>query len=138
MHGAPVAWASRRQRIVTLSTVEAELVAGSQASQEAEWLRQMLAALYGIEEEDIDPIELNLDNQAAIQLSANGTFHQRTKHVDIKYKYIRKAVELKKISVKYCPTETQLADVLTKALSKSRFNNLKLLLAMHSRPQWEC
>lgn len=138
MNGVPVAWASRRQKIVTLSTAEAELVAASQAAQEAEWLRQMLAAFYSIQEEEIEPIELNLDNQAAIQLSTNHAFHQRTKHVDIKYKYIRKVIESGKIFVKYCPTEAQLADLLTKGLPKPRFNKLKGQLAMHPRSQWEC
>lgn len=93
MNGVSVAWASRQQKIVTLSTYEAELVAASQAAQEVEWLRQMLATFYSIQEEKIDSIKLNMDNQTAIQLSAKHAFHQRTKHVDIKYKYIRKVVE---------------------------------------------
>lgn len=98
----------------------------------------MLSTLTGVQDEEIDPIELNLDNQVAIQLNANPVFHQRTKHVDIKYKYIRKVAESNKITVKYCPTEDQLADLLTKSLAKPRFNKLKKELTMYPGTQWEC
>jgi len=97
MSGVPVAWASRRQKTVTLSTAETELVAASQAAQESEWLMQMLGTIYDVQVEDLGSVELNVDNQAAIQLSANHAFHQRTKHVDIKYKYVRKVAESRKV-----------------------------------------
>jgi len=96
----------------------------------------MLTILYKIKEEDIDSVELNLDNQVAIQLSANSAFHQRTKHVDIKYKYSKG--DLSKIFVQYCPTKDQLIDLLTKGLPKPRFYKLKEQLSMHPRSQWEC
>lgn len=140
INGTPVAWASRRQWIVTLSIAEAELVAASQASQEIK-LRQSVEinmTLTGVSEEEIDPIELNLKNQAAIQLSANPVFHQRTKHVNNKYKYIRKVAESNKITVKYCLTEDQLVDLLTKGSAKPRFNKLKEKLTMYPRSQWQC
>ena len=53
------------------------------------------------------------------------THHARTKHVDIKYHFIRKAVERKDVNIVYCPTNTMIADILTKGLAKERFQELR-------------
>ncbi len=60
--------------------------------------------------------ELLVDNQSAIALSKNPVFHERSKHIDVRYHYIRECVDEDKIIIDYTTTEEQLADILTKAL----------------------
>lgn len=128
LFGGPVSWASRRQKLVALSTAEAELVAASQVTQEVMWLRYLVASIEGSNHKNIKPTVLNCDNQAAIALIRNEGFHSRTKHIDVKYKFIRKATQEGTIKVVYCPTEEQLADILTKGLPKPIFVKLREIL----------
>ena len=65
------------------------------------------------------------DNQGAIELSRNPKFHNRTKHIDISYHYVSEQVNLNTVSVKYCPTEDMLADIMTKGISKISFEKFK-------------
>lgn len=131
MQGGPISWASRRQKLVSLSTAEAEFIAATAVTQEVKWIRFLVAEITGMDHEKIKPITLHCDNQATIALTTNPAFHQRTKHIDVKYKFIRQAAELGVVQVIYCPTHNQLADLFTKGLSKPRFNMLKRRLAMN-------
>ena len=76
-------------------------------------------------------IELNLptifkDNKSAIELSRNPKYHNRTKHLDISYQFIREGVDSNEIIIIYCPTEDMIADVvLTKGLSRFCFERLR-------------
>ena len=109
-----MSWCAQRQSIVTLSSTEAEYVAAATAAREATWLRQLLC--------DFDlichkPIILRIDNMSAIQLVRNPVFHRQTKHIEIRHHYVREQYEKKIIQVEYVPSDLQLADILTKALS---------------------
>lgn len=121
-----VSWSSQRQKLVTLSTTEAEYVAVASAAKEAIWLRNLLNDL-GYRQKNATVILI--DNQSTIRLVKNPEFHKRTKHIDIKFHYIREKVESGDICVQYTPTDSQRADMFTKALPK-RFidmrNNLGL------------
>ncbi|KMQ92933.1 integrase core domain protein [Lasius niger] len=118
----PVTWSSRRQKIVTLSTTEAEYIAASSAAKEAVWLRNLLDEVgYRCD----SPTVLYVDNQSAIKIAKNPEFHERTKHIDVRYHHIRKMVENAAIQVLYVPSEMQKADILTKALSKESFRRLR-------------
>ena len=119
--GSPVTWTSQLQRVVALSTTEAEYIAAATASQEILWLRQLLSDLGELSSE---PTVLMVDNQSAIQLIKNPTLHRRSKHIDIRFHFIRDCYENKQIEVKYVATDHQLADVLTKPLSLYHFNRL--------------
>ena len=68
--------------------------------------------------------ELNIDNQSTIKLIQNGVINKRSKHIDVRYKFITERIKSEKIEIKYCPTEKQLADVFTKALNKVKFKQL--------------
>lgn len=114
-------WSSRRQKLVSLSTTEAEYIAAATAAREAVWIRTLLN---GIGQRRENPTTLFVDNQSAIHLVRNSEFHKRTKHVDIKYHYIREKVENREIDVIFIPAERQLADMFTKALLKNRFVEL--------------
>ena len=72
-----------------------------------------------------------VDNQSAIRLVRNPEFHRRTKHIDIRYHYIREKVEEKMLKIEYVRTEQQKADVFTKALARERFRMLRESIGMN-------
>ena len=102
-----ISWASKKRSVVALSSTEAEYLAASLASQEAIWLRALLEDICFVQEE---PTIIKEDNQGAIALSKNPKYHPRTKHIDIKYHYIRDKIVKKELILDYCPTEEMLAD----------------------------
>jgi len=122
MAGCSISWPSKKQATVALSTTEAEYVALSAAVQEAVWLRKVLSDLNLPMSE---PTTLREDNQGAIAMTKNPIAHGRTKHIDIRYHYVKEAVENGVISLEYCSTEDMLADILTKPLPKHKFENLR-------------
>lgn len=65
-----------------------------------------------------EPILIYCDNQGAYKLAQNPVFHNRTKHIDIKFHHVREVVRNKEVELKYCPTNDMIADILTKNLSK--------------------
>ena len=122
-----VSWRSKRQSVVALSSTEAEYIALSMASQEAIWIRNLLESMNFKQE---DATILFEDNQGSIALAKNPKDHSRAKHIDIKYHFVRHAVEKKNIQLVYCPTENMMADILTKRLPKPRFEQLRLFLGI--------
>ena len=122
MSGATVSWRSKKQTCVALSTAEAEYIALSAATQEALWMRQLLTNLSVNVEK---PITIYEDNQSAIAMSKNPQFHGRSKHIDIKYHFVRDQVEKKAVTVLYCPTGSMLADLFTKGIPKEQFKKLR-------------
>ena len=122
-----VTWSSQRQRLVTLSTTEAEYVAASTAAREVVWLRRLLSDIGCPCDKETT---LYVDNQSAIHLVRNPVFHKRTKHIDVHFHFIREKVNEGKIRVEYVPSENQRADMFTKALPRDRFNDLCFKLNM--------
>lgn len=118
---APVSWRSKKQSCVALSSAEAEYVALACAAQEAMWLRQLLSEISG----GAETILIYEDNQSAIQMAKNPQFHGRSKHIDIRYHFIRDVVNKKCVTLEYCPTDQMIADMLTKGLGKDKFSNLR-------------
>ena len=133
--GNTVAWKSQKQKLVALSTTEAEYIAASEASKEAIWLRDLLQELKLAENK---LTLLNQDNQSAIFLEKNHSVKQRTKHIDIKYHFIRELVQQGKLTIRYCPTQEMTADIFTKPLSKQPFTkhrNQLMNITEHSHHQ---
>lgn len=122
--GAAISWRSNKQSYVALSTAEAEYVSLSAASQEAVWLQQLVSELSN---EDVRKTVLYEDNQSAICLSKSQVVHGKTKHIEIKYHYIRELVESGRVEVIYCPSEDMIADMLTKGLPILQFEKLRHL-----------
>jgi len=118
--GGAVSWMSQ-QRIVALSTTEAEYVVASDATKEAIWIRRLLKSV-GINEKG--PTEMRPDNQGSIKLIKNPEFHKRTKHIDVRFHYIREIYENGQIDIKYVPSSKQLADILTKHFLKVHSNQI--------------
>ena len=119
--GAPVSWQSRAQATVALSSTEAEYIAFAGAAQEAVWLLQVLREFkFGM----ISPI-IYEDNQSTIKLVENPVFHKRSKHVDIKYHFVRELVENNTLTIQYVSTSDNIADIFTKPLVFSVFTRLR-------------
>ncbi|CAB4037181.1 Hypothetical predicted protein [Paramuricea clavata] len=117
-----ISWFSKRQASVSRSTTEAEYIALSTACQEAVWLRRLLSDI-GLKQ-DV-PSTIFENNQGANELSKNPKFHNRTKHIDVSFHFIREQVNRNIVCVKYCRTENMLADVMTKALPKVYFERFR-------------
>ena len=126
--GSAVSWLSRKQRIVALSTAEAEYVALSSATQEIVSLRKLLSDLNCSELKSATV--LMEDNQSAIAIAHNPVSHARTKHIDIRYHYVREAIQDNVVALKYCPTDEMTADVLTKFLPKRKFEKFREALGL--------
>lgn len=67
------------------------------------------------------PVTVKMDNQSSIKLARNGVHNRRSKHIDIRYHYLHEKTVAKEITLKYCPTNDQLADIFTKPLGKILF-----------------
>lgn len=120
-------WQSSKQKTVAQSTAEAEYIAVCAAANQAIWLQRLLGEI-GFNTEDGVPIYC--DNKSAIAIGKNPVQHRRTKHIEIKYHFVREAEHKGLIQLKYCQGEVQLADLLTKALSTTRFEELRRKLGV--------
>ena len=110
-------WKAKQQDVVALSSAESELISACSATQSAVYIRQLLTDL-GFKQDE--PTVIMEDNQACIAMSNNPITHKRTKHIDIRYHFVREKVESKEVELVYIPTQHQLADILTKPLSNIR------------------
>jgi len=114
-----VSWKSKKQASVALSSTEAEYMAAADAMKEILWIDDLLTELTFRNKHD--SAILHQDNQGAIFLQKNNSNKQRTKHIDVRYHFIRQAIQERRAETRYCPTETMIADVLTKALPPPSF-----------------
>jgi hypothetical protein len=128
--GGAVSWSSKRQEIVSLSTTESEYVAATHGMKEALWLRSLLSEVFG-------PITtattLFSDNQAAIALTRDHQYHARTKHIDVRYHFIRWVIEEGSLRLIYCPTDDMVADTLTKALPSAKVKHFAAGLGLRTK-----
>src|SRR6266702_4985986 len=125
--GSAISWSLRKQELVTLSTAEAEYVAAMHAAKEAIWLRKLLGELFP---NLLVPTSLYCDNQATLKLATDNNYHARTKHIDLRFHFIRQTIASGALKLLYCPTEDMVADILTKALPKWKVVALVTALGM--------
>lgn len=118
--GGPIAWCSRRQPIVATSSSEAEYIAAADCVKELTYLKNFIEELLTCNVN----INLNVDNQSAIQMVKSGISNRRSKHIDVKYHFINEKYNEGMFKIKYCSTDRQLADCLTKPLTETKFMNL--------------
>lgn len=136
-------WSSKRQPTVALSSCEAEYMGQTQATKEAVWLKFLLHELNAPSSKDLSSaassknlssentntitspglyfVIIHCDNQGAIALAKNPQAHARSKHIDIQWHYQREKIEDGSVELRYIPTDQQIADGLTKPLSKDKF-----------------
>ncbi|GJY88124.1 retrovirus-related pol polyprotein from transposon TNT 1-94 [Tanacetum coccineum] len=123
-----VSWSSKRQKSVAISSTEAEYIAMSGCCAQILWMRSQLTD-YGL---GFNKIPMYCDNKSAIALSCNNVQHSRSKHIDIRFHFIKEHVENGVIELYFVNTEYQLADIFTKALARERIEFLINKLGMRS------
>ncbi|GJZ86272.1 retrovirus-related pol polyprotein from transposon TNT 1-94 [Tanacetum coccineum] len=121
-----VSWSSKKQDCTSMSSAEAEYVSLSACCAQVLWMRTQLTD-YGFH---FDKIPMYCDSKAAIAISCNPVQHSRTKHIDVRYHFIKEQVEKGIVELFFVGTEYQLADLFTKALSEDRFKYLVRQLGM--------
>jgi hypothetical protein len=117
-----ITWLSQKQKVVAISSCEAEYIAGATAACQGVWLGRLLADLM---RKEVEPVSLKIDNQSAVQLCKNPVHHERSKHIDVRFHFIRDCVEKGLLSVEPVRTNNQLADILTKPLAKQKFVEMR-------------
>lgn len=123
INGIAIAWASKKQTSVALSTMEAEYIAAAIAVKDAVWIKQLLVEI-GLWTEE-RAITLQVDNQSAIKFMENEITSKRSKHINVRYHFIRDVIKRGDVKVIYCPTQQQLSDILTKPLQRVVFERLR-------------
>ncbi|GKA75322.1 retrovirus-related pol polyprotein from transposon TNT 1-94, partial [Tanacetum coccineum] len=123
-----VSWSSKRQKSTAISSTEAEYIAMSGCCAQILWMRSQLTD-YGL---GFNKIPMYYDNKSAIALSCNNVQHSRSKHIDIRFHFIKEHVENGVIELYFVNTEYQLADIFTKALARERIEFLINKLGMRS------
>ncbi|CAM8944652.1 unnamed protein product [Rhodiola kirilowii] len=126
MSSGAMSWLSKKQPIVTLSTTEAEFVAAAGCASQVVWLRRIT--------EEIGckytrGITIYCDNSSTIKLSKNSVMH-RSRHIDVRFHFLREKVQDGVIEMVYCGTKEQIADVMTKPLSIELFEKFRAFLGV--------
>jgi hypothetical protein len=113
-------WKSKKQNVVARSSAETEYRVMASSASELILIKQLLADM-DIETQNL--MKIFCDNQAAIHIASNPIFHERTKHIEVDYHFIRENVQSKEIETPYVKSEDQLADIFTKGLEPEPFKN---------------
>ena len=128
LHGSLISWSSKLQPIVTTSSCESEYVAAAEAAKEAIYLSNLIAQM-GFTEAT-HPIIIRADNQASIKLANNPTNHNATKHIRVRFHFIRDLISSREISLQWVDTKAQVADPLTKPLPYGVFPGARGMLGL--------
>ena len=123
----PISWYSTKQETVALSSCEAEFMAATEAAKQAIWLQELLEE---VSKETYKRTTIYIDNKSAIALTKNLVFHGRSKHIHKRYHFIRECVENEQIEVLHMPGNKQKADILTKALGRIKFKEMRDLIGV--------
>ncbi|KAB2610040.1 hypothetical protein D8674_018072 [Pyrus ussuriensis x Pyrus communis] len=124
-----VSWSSKKQPVVTLSTTEAEFIAAASCACQAVWLRRILQQL---NYEPHKSTTIYCDNSSTIKLSKNPVMHRRSKHIDVRFHFLRELTRDEIVELVQCSSQEQVADIMTKPLKLDVFQKLRGLLGIHS------
>jgi len=122
-----VAWLSKNQGSISLWTTKEEYITAATYCTQVLW---MIQTLVDLEVKYVAPIPIHCDNTSAISVSKNPVFHSKTKHIPIKYHFLREQVTNQIVQVHYIPTTEQIADIFTKPLAKTPFEYLRQKLGV--------
>lgn len=134
LSSAAVAWSSQKQPIVTLSTTEAEFVAAAACSTQAVWMRRILDTL-GYQGDEDEGTLIFCDNSSTIQLARNPVFHAKSKHIEVRFHFLRNLENDGVIHLVHCSTHDQIADVLNKPLKLESFRRMRERLGVCGAPE---
>ena len=123
----PITWSSHKQETVALSSCEAEFMAATDAAKQAIWLKDLLGEITGAEGMKVP---IMIDNKSAIALTKNPVFHGRSKHIHRRYHFIRECVDSELIEVHHIAGVRQITDILTKALGKLKFKEMREIIGV--------
>lgn len=133
--GGAVSWASRKQACVTLSSMESEYVALSEASQELIWLRGLLEEMGDRQEE---PTRMLEDNQSCIKFVGSERSSRRSKHIETREHFVKELCDRGVLKLEYCATDEMAADVLTKPLGTIKQRKFSAMLGLSSNGGNRC
>ena len=119
--GPLISWKSKKHQTVALSTCEAEYISLANAVQESKFLKQLCNDMNIV----VDDVLIHVDNQGTINLAKNPVNHQRSKHIDIKYHFIRSEIQSGTVKLEYVPTEDNVADIFTKPDTRAKLEKFK-------------
>ena len=122
-----IMWVSQKQRCVALSSCEAEFMAVTAAATQGIWLQNLMKQMMDVSP---GPVVIYVDNKSAIDLTKNPIINGRSKHIDMRFHFIRDCVERGEVTVKYVKTQEQKADILTKPLTAAKFEEMRMLLGV--------
>eukprot|EP00253_Pinus_taeda_P015719 PITA_15719 len=117
-----VSWFSKKQSSIALSTAEAEYVVAASCCTQLLWMMQ---TLQDFQIDCTSPVSILCDNTSAISISKNPVMHSKTKHIPIKYHFLREQVLEQKVKLEYVPSKEQVVDILTKPLPREAFEYLR-------------
>ncbi|CAI7892054.1 unnamed protein product [Closterium sp. NIES-53] len=120
----PISWQSSKQELIALSSAEAEYIALCSATKEGMYLHELLEEAKLAQ---LPSFSLFCDNQSAIRITNKNGFANRTKHIALRYFFVKDEIEKGRLELSYCPTSEMGADYLTKKLGKSKFEYCMLL-----------
>ena len=127
-----VSWFSKKQSSISLSTTEAKYVVVPSCCTQLLWMMQ---TLQDFQIKFSPPISIMCDNKSAISISKNPAMHSKTKHIPIKYHFLREQVLEEKVKLEYVPSKEQVVDIFTKPLPGEAFEYLRQKLAIVSAAQ---
>lgn len=130
-----VSWSSKKQPVVSLSTTEAEFIAAASCACQAVWLKRVLENLDLVQGRTII---VRCDNSSAIKLSKNPVMHGRSKHIDVRFHFLRELTKEGTVKLVHCVSQEQLADLMTKPLKMDAFLKLRELLGVCSKSDINC
>jgi len=127
-----VSWSSKKQPVVTLSTTEAEFIAAASCAYQAVCLRRMLEKL---DHASAGTTIIYCDNSSTIKLSKNPVMHGRSKHIDVRFHFLRELTRDGVVTLLHCRSQEQLADIMTKPLPRVVFEKLRTLMGVCEDPK---
>lgn len=129
LSGGAVAWASKKQPVVTLSSTEAEYVAAALCASHCVWMQQVLTQIGGTMSKSV---KVFCDNTSTIKLTRNPVFHGRSKHINVRFHFLRELTNDGTLIMEHCGSGDQLADIMTKPLKLEQFEKLRRLLGVQA------
>lgn len=127
LFGGAISWRSKKQECVALSSTEAEVISLTEAVKEGIWIRRLLKE---IKQNIKDLVIIYEDNQSCLKMVQNTNPNKRTKHIDVRYHFIKDYIKKGVISCQYCCSEEMIADVLTKPLNRIKFEKFRSMMGL--------
>ena len=127
--GVPIAWNSRKEPVVELSSRKAEYITASLCACQATWMVNLVEEITW---KDHGVITMKIDNMSVINLAKNLIAHGRSKHIEMRFHYLREQVADGKMNLKHCRTENQIADIMTKGVQVELFRRLRVMMNINS------